>query len=127
MFDIQTNELGQVAVSGRLDAAQAERAQQFLDKLAGECVIYMSSLEYVSSAGLGVLLKTHKRLMAGGKASAWSTSGRISMISFATPVSTGCSALNCCPAEHAAPFMRKKTCHQHQLLAAQAVLLSEYR
>ncbi len=66
MFDIETNELGQVAVSGRLDAAQAPRAQAFLDQVAGECVIDMKALEYVSSAGLGVLLKTHKRLMAGG-------------------------------------------------------------
>ncbi|MFV8819673.1 STAS domain-containing protein [Haliea sp. E17] len=66
MFDIETNDLGQVAVAGRLDAAQAERAQAFLDEVGGECVIDMKALEYISSAGLGVLLKTHKRLMAGG-------------------------------------------------------------
>jgi len=57
---------GAVRVSGRLDAAQAPGAQAFLDGLQGECVIDMGSLEYISSAGLGVLLKTHKRLMGSG-------------------------------------------------------------
>jgi len=65
MFDIDFNDQGQVVVSGRLDAAQAQKAQAFLDQVAGECVMDMGPLEYISSAGLGVLLKTHKRLMSG--------------------------------------------------------------
>lgn len=65
MFDIQFNDSGQVVVSGRLDAAQAPRAQQFLNAISGGCVVDMAGLEYISSAGLGVLLSTHKRLMAG--------------------------------------------------------------
>jgi anti-anti-sigma factor len=65
MFDIEFNDQGQVTVSGRLDAAQSAKAQEFLDRVAGECVLNMAQLEYISSAGLGVLLKTHKRLMAG--------------------------------------------------------------
>ena len=63
MFDIDFNDSGAVVVSGRLDAAQATKAQEFLDGVMGECVVDMAALEYVSSAGLGVLLKTHKRLM----------------------------------------------------------------
>jgi len=65
MFDIEFNDQGEIAVSGRLDAAQSAKAQQFLDRVAGECVVNMAQLEYISSAGLGVLLKTHKRLMSG--------------------------------------------------------------
>ena len=65
MFDIQFDDQGQISVIGRLDAAQSAKAQEFLDRVAGECVLNMAQLEYVSSAGLGVLLKTHKRLMAG--------------------------------------------------------------
>jgi len=65
MFDIEFNDLGQIAVSGRLDAAQSAKAQEFLDQVSGECVVNMAQLEYISSAGLGVLLKTHKRLMVG--------------------------------------------------------------
>jgi anti-anti-sigma factor len=63
MFEIGFNDDGNVFVSGRLDAAQAERAQDFLDGLADSCVLDLQSLEYISSAGLGVLLRTHKRLM----------------------------------------------------------------
>lgn len=63
MFEIGFNDSGDVMVSGRLDAAQAPRAQEFLDQVMGRCVIDMEQLEYVSSAGLGVLLRTHKRLM----------------------------------------------------------------
>jgi len=66
MFEIGFKEGGTVVISGRLDAAQAPRAQEFLDQVMDRCVIDMGALEYVSSAGLGVLLRTHKRLMAGG-------------------------------------------------------------
>jgi anti-anti-sigma factor len=65
MFDIAYNDNGDVVVRGRLDAAQAPRAQSFLDAVEGECVVDMTDLDYISSAGLGVLLSTHKRLMAG--------------------------------------------------------------
>lgn len=65
MFEIGFNDRGDVAVSGRLDAAQAARAQDFLDKVSDCCVLDMAELEYISSAGLGVLLRTHKRLMSG--------------------------------------------------------------
>jgi anti-sigma B factor antagonist len=66
MFDIELANDGIVAVGGRLDAAQAVKAQSFLDKIEEQCVIDMARLEYISSAGLGVLLKTHKRLMSQG-------------------------------------------------------------
>lgn len=65
MFEIGFNERGDVAISGRLDAAQAARAQEFLDSVSENCVLDLSGLEYISSAGLGVLLRTHKRLMFG--------------------------------------------------------------
>lgn len=65
MFEIGIKDNGEVIVSGRLDAAQAEKAQQFLDTVGDRCVLDMSGLEYISSAGLGVLLRTHKRLMGG--------------------------------------------------------------
>lgn len=67
MFDIGYNDDGNIAVTGRLDAAEAPRAQAFFDQAEGPCVIDMGGLEYISSAGLGVLLRTHKRLMAGGQ------------------------------------------------------------
>lgn len=67
MFELIIADNGTVVVEGRLDAAQAVKAQAFLDKIEGQCVLDMAKLEYISSAGLGVLLKTHKRLMGSGK------------------------------------------------------------
>ncbi len=64
MLTLDSNPDGTVRISGRLDAAQAGAAQAFLDRTEGSVVLDCSSLEYLSSAGLGVLLKTQKRLMA---------------------------------------------------------------
>ena len=54
-------------LNGRLDAAQCDKALQFLDGLPAPRVIDLAGLDYISSAGLGVLLKTQKRVMAGGQ------------------------------------------------------------
>ena len=57
---------GGVVIAGRLDAAEAPRAQTFFDRVEGMVTLDCSRLEYISSAGLGVLLKTQKRLLASG-------------------------------------------------------------
>jgi anti-sigma B factor antagonist len=64
MLAIDLGAEGVVVISGRLDAAQAPTAQAFLDPLQGIVTLDCSGLEYISSAGLGVLLKTQKRLLA---------------------------------------------------------------
>jgi anti-anti-sigma factor len=66
MFQIDFDEAGKIIAEGRLDAAQAPRAQEFLDAVTEQCVLDLGKLEYMSSAGLGVLLRTHKRLMGDG-------------------------------------------------------------
>ena len=68
MFEIEAPAAGQVLFRGRLDAAQAPKAEAFLEGLEGDLVIDLSALEYISSAGLGVLLKTHKQLTGRGGA-----------------------------------------------------------
>lgn len=67
MFDIKDTGAGTIRLSGRLDASQAERAREFLGRLAGPAVVDFSELEYISSAGLGVLLGVQKRLTESGK------------------------------------------------------------
>jgi len=66
MFEIRQADNGHVVVQGRLDAAQAPGAQGFLDGVQGKVVLDCAGLEYISSAGLGVLLKTQKRLVGAG-------------------------------------------------------------
>jgi anti-anti-sigma factor len=67
MFEIRMGEQGEIVLDGRLDAAQCEKALQFMDGVAAPHVVDLGRLEYISSAGLGVLLKTQKRAMARGK------------------------------------------------------------
>jgi anti-sigma B factor antagonist len=66
MFEIEFGDQGVVVFSGRLDAAQCARAQAFLDAATDPREFDFARLEYISSAGLGVLLKAHKRVMGGG-------------------------------------------------------------
>lgn len=66
MLSIEEAPGGAVALVGRLDAAQAPAAQAALDRITGSATLDLSRLDYVSSAGLGVLLKTQKRLMSTG-------------------------------------------------------------
>ena len=68
MFDIEYGANGEVVCSGRLDAAQCEKAQLFMDGISGASILDFGNLDYISSAGLGILLKTQKRLSEGGDA-----------------------------------------------------------
>ena len=67
MFEIRTKAEGQVQLVGRLDAAEAERANQALRAMPGPILLDCSELDYISSAGLGVLIELHKRLHAAGQ------------------------------------------------------------
>jgi anti-sigma B factor antagonist len=67
MFEIQRGREGEVQLIGRLDASQCDVALKLLDNGPPPHVIDLTRLEYISSAGLGVLLKTQKRAVAGGK------------------------------------------------------------
>lgn len=68
MFEIDYGDDGEIKCSGRLDASQCEKAQSFMDDIADTRVLDFSGLEYISSAGLGILLKTQKRLAESGAA-----------------------------------------------------------
>ncbi len=64
MLKMELGADGAVVIAGRLDAAQCPTAQAFLEHIEGTVTLDCSALEYISSAGLGVLLKTQKRLTA---------------------------------------------------------------
>jgi len=54
-------------LKGRFDASQVAKAQEIFGALETSCVIDFAGLEYISSAGLGVLLATQKRLWDKGE------------------------------------------------------------
>ena len=59
-----------VAVEGRLDTMTAPELEKALaESLDGveKLILDMAALEYISSAGLRVLLSTHKRMAAQGE------------------------------------------------------------
>ncbi|MBK6351417.1 MAG: STAS domain-containing protein [Proteobacteria bacterium] len=67
MFEIRMGEQGEIIMTGRLDAAQCDKALQFMDGVPAPRVVDLAGLDYVSSAGLGVRLKSQKRGMASGQ------------------------------------------------------------
>jgi anti-sigma B factor antagonist len=68
MFDIEFGDDGVIVCTGRLDAAQCEKGQAFMDEIVTSSTLDFANLEYISSAGLGILLKTQKRLAESGAA-----------------------------------------------------------
>ncbi len=68
MFSITVNDTGTIVLTGRLDAAQVDRAREVFALLETSAVVDFKELDYISSAGLGVLLATQQRLKKSGKA-----------------------------------------------------------
>ena len=66
MLELRTGTDGTVYLSGRLDAAQSEKAERVLRTLSASTVVDCSELEYISSAGIGLLVATYKRLQDSG-------------------------------------------------------------
>ena len=67
MFEVKIAEDGQILLSGRLDASQSDRAKKEFDKITKSAILNLKDLEYISSAGLGVLFATQKRLKDSGQ------------------------------------------------------------
>jgi len=66
MFDARILETGEVVLSGRLDASQTERANEVFSKISTSARVNFKDLEYISSAGLGILLMNQQRLKNAG-------------------------------------------------------------
>ena len=66
MLDIQFRGDDLLTLAGRFDASQVEHAMEVFSTIESSCRVDFEDLDYISSAGLGVLLKTQKRLGEGG-------------------------------------------------------------
>lgn len=66
MFEVRFEGNDRVRLVGRLDASQADAATAALRRLNGPSVADFSELEYISSAGISVILLTYKRLHESG-------------------------------------------------------------
>ncbi len=67
MFDIREGSNKELILSGRFDAAQADKAKAVFLSLGEGRTVDFGKLDYISSAGLGVLLAAQKRLSQQGQ------------------------------------------------------------
>lgn len=67
MFDIRF-EADRLVLRGRLDASQAARADELLQRVETSVAADLAGLDYISSAGIGVLVKAQMRLQDAGHA-----------------------------------------------------------
>ena len=67
MFDIRRNEDGTITLSGRLDAASAPVAREFLATVDATTRLDFSQLDYIASVGLGILAAAQRRLVDRGQ------------------------------------------------------------
>lgn len=67
MLQISVGANDEIVLSGRFDAAEAEKARQVFLNLNDARIVDFAQLDYISSAGLGVLLAAQKKLSEQGK------------------------------------------------------------
>ena len=66
MFNIKIGDEGHVELTGRFDASKSKIAKEVFDEIKGTTKVDFKDLYYISSAGLGILLVTQKRLNNSG-------------------------------------------------------------
>ncbi len=68
MLEIDRINSTEIKLTGHFDASQAEKASAVFDTLESSSTVRFDSLDYISSAGLSVLLYTQQRLSKVGGA-----------------------------------------------------------
>jgi anti-anti-sigma factor len=66
MLEIKLLQPGTVVLKGRLDASKADEALLAFKKLEGPLTADFAELDYISSAGISVIIETHRRLSGSG-------------------------------------------------------------
>ena len=66
MLEISKVSANELKISGRFDASQVEKAEAELKEFSSSTTLDCAELDYISSAGLGVLVATFHRLATSG-------------------------------------------------------------
>lgn len=66
MLQIELSDPHVIRLSGWLDASQVPAAESTFEAISTSHVVDFEKLEYISSAGLGLLLSTQQRLSSSG-------------------------------------------------------------
>jgi len=66
MLEITTGEDGTIRMKGRFDASQVDAATSALARVHEDRTVDCAELSYISSAGLGLLFATQRRLVDAG-------------------------------------------------------------
>ncbi len=66
MFDIWQDEAGVIHLKGMFVAGKSQKAEELLNGIAGSTILDFKDLRYISSSGLGILIKVQRRLDASG-------------------------------------------------------------
>lgn len=66
MLEITTAEDGTIRLRGRFDASQVDHATAVFNGVCDSCTVDCTELSYISSAGLGLLFATQRRLVDSG-------------------------------------------------------------
>jgi anti-anti-sigma factor len=66
MFEIRQNDSGIIFFKGMFVAGKSKTAEEVLDKITASTTLDFQDLKYISSSGLGILIKVQRRLDATG-------------------------------------------------------------
>jgi len=66
MFEVSRGANGTIELHGRLDASCVAAAAAVFEEVTEPCTVDCAELTYISSAGLGVLFATQRRLVDTG-------------------------------------------------------------
>ena len=66
MFDIWQDEVGVIHLKGMFVAGKSQSAEELLQGITASTVLDFKDLKYISSSGLGLLIKIQRRLDATG-------------------------------------------------------------
>ena len=66
MFEIYQDEAGVIHLKGMFVAGKSNKAEEILDGITASIILDFKNLKYISSSGLGLLIKVQRRLDATG-------------------------------------------------------------